>query len=116
MSRELVDAWFDAFRTKDLSKLELADDFVHSSPFGEIKGKKRYLDMVRENTDLFFSKTIEIIDVFDCGDKFAVRYSVDETPACEFIYVRNGQIAKIHAYYHFGEEPMLAALSRWYAD
>lgn len=116
MSRKLVDAWFGAFRAKDLSGLELAEDFVHSSPFGEVRGRDSYLEMVRENPDIFFTKTIDIVDVFDCGDKLAVRYQVDQTSACEFIYVRNGKIARIDAYYHFGEKPVLPALSRWYSD
>jgi hypothetical protein len=46
VSRELVDSWFDAFRERDISKLELAEDFVHTSPYGEIKGRDAYLDLV----------------------------------------------------------------------
>jgi len=107
MSRKLVDAWFDAFREKDISKLKLAEDFVHTSPFGEIRGRQTYLDMVKENAEAFFSPMIEIIDVFECGDKFAVRYLVDKNPACDCIYVQDGQISKIYAYYHVGEKPVL---------
>lgn len=107
MNRKLVDAWFDAFRTKDISKLELAEDFVHTSPFGEIRGRDVYLALVRENSEAFFSPTIEILDVFECGGRFAVRYLVNENPACDCIYVRNGQISKIYSYYHVGEKPVL---------
>lgn len=107
MSRNLVDAWFEAFGEKDISKLELAEDFVHTSPFGEIKGRQVYLDLVRENSEAFFSPTIKILDVFECGDKFAVRYLVDENPACDCIYIQDGQISKIFSYYHVGEKPDL---------
>lgn len=107
MSRKIVDAWFDAFRTKDISKLQLAEDFVHTSPFGEIKGRQAYLDLVREHADAFFKKTIEIVDVIERGNKFAVRYRVDDTPACDCIYVEDGRISRIYAYYHFGEKPVL---------
>jgi len=107
MNRKTVDAWFDAFREKDISKLKLAEDFVHSSPFGEIKGRKAYLDMVRENEEAFFSPKLEILDVFDDGDKFAVRYLVNGNPACDCIYVRDGKISKIYSYYHVGEKPAL---------
>ncbi len=115
MSRKVVDGWFEAFRDKDISKLELAEDFVHSSPFGEIRGRETYLAMVRENAETFFSRAIEIVDVFDCGDKLAVRYAVGGTQACDFFYLRDGRIARIHSYYHFGEKPVLPDLSRWYA-
>lgn len=105
MSRELVDSWFDAFREKDLSRLHLADNFVHSSPFGEIKGRDAYLDLVRDNSEAFFSPRLEIIDVLDGGSKFAVRYLVNGNPACDCIYVEDGQISRIYSYYHYGEKP-----------
>ena len=107
MSRKIVEAWFDAFREKDISKLKLAEDFVHSSPFGEIKGRKAYLDMVRKNEEAFFSPKLEILDVFEDGDKFAVRYLVNGNPACDCIYVKDDQISKIFSYYHVGEKPVL---------
>jgi hypothetical protein len=105
MNRELVDAWFDAFRNKDISKLELAGDFVHTSPYGEIKGRKAYLDLVRENPEAFFNPVIKIIDVIEGGDRFAVRYLMNGKPACDCIYVKDGQISKIYSYYHVGENP-----------
>lgn len=105
MSRDLVDSWFDAFREEDLSKLHLADDFLHSSPFGEIKGRDAYLDLVRDNSEAFFSPTLEIIDVLDSGDRFAVRYLVNGNPACDCIYVEDAMISRIYSYYHYGEKP-----------
>ncbi|MBV7337459.1 nuclear transport factor 2 family protein [Chloroflexi bacterium TSY] len=105
MNRKLVDAWFDAFRNKDISQLELAEDFVHTSPFGKIRGRQAYLNLVQENAEAFFGPTIEILDVLECGDKFAVRYLLDENPSCDCIYIRDGQIAEIFSYYHYGEKP-----------
>lgn len=65
MSQDIVESWFGAFRARDISKLEagLAEDFVHTSPFGEIRGRQAYVDMVRANADAFFSPQIEILDV-----------------------------------------------------
>jgi len=105
VSKELVDSWFDAFRERDISKLELAEDFVHTSPYGEIKGRDAYLDLVRENSEAFFSPTIEIIDVIDGGDRFAARYLVNGNPACDCIYVNDVQSSRIYSYYVVGEKP-----------
>ena len=77
----------------------------HQRLFGEVRGKKVYLDLVRENAEAFFSRPIEIIDVFDCDEKFAVRYLVGEMDACYCLYVREGKIAEILSYYHLGEKP-----------
>lgn len=105
MNRKLVDDWFGAFRERDLSKLALSEGFVHASPFGEIKGRQTYLDLVEENKDAFFSPTIKIVDVIEGGDRFAVRYLVNGNPACDCIYVHKGQISRIYSYYHVGEKP-----------
>ena len=105
MSRKFVDGWFDAFRERDISKLHLAEDFVHTSPFGEIRGRQAYLDLVAAYPEAFFSPIIEILDVFESEDKFAVRYLVDGNPACDCIYVENELISKIYSYYHYGEKP-----------
>jgi ketosteroid isomerase-like protein len=107
VNRKFVDAWFGAFRDKDISTLErtLAEDFVHTSPYGVIRGRQAYLDLVRENAEAFFSPIIENLDVIEGGDKLSVRYLLDENPACDCIYVRNGQISEIYSYYHVGEKP-----------
>ena len=107
MNRKIIDAWFEAFRTKDISKLKLAEDFVHTSPFGAIRGRQTYIDLIQENAEAFFGPTIKVLDVIEGGDKFAVRYLVDQNSACDCIYVENGQISKIHSYYHVGEKPVL---------
>ena len=107
MSKKLVEAWFAAFQEKDMSKLKLAEEFVHRSPFGEIRGRETYLNLIRENAEAFFSPTIEIQDILGSDSKFAVRYLVDGNPACDCIYVSEGQITKIYAYYHVGERPTL---------
>jgi hypothetical protein len=109
MSTKLAEAWFEAFRQKDINKLEstLTEDFSHSSPFGDIKPRQAYIDLVKANPEAFFSPVIEIQDMFDCGDKIAVRYLVNNNPACDCIYIRDGQISKIFSYYHYGKKPTM---------
>jgi hypothetical protein len=43
VNRQLVDIWSDAFRNKDGSKLELAEDFAHTNPYGVIRVEKHIL-------------------------------------------------------------------------
>jgi len=107
MSREVVDAWFDAFRERDLSKLKLAEEFVHTSPYGEINGRRAYLDLVAENAEAFFSPKIEMLDIIGVADKYAARYLVNGRPDCDCIYVQHGMITKIFSYYHVGKKTVL---------
>ena len=105
--RMIADGWLNAFINKDVSRLVLADDFVHASPFGKVHGREAYLGMVRANEEAFFSQPIEIQDVFDCGDKFVYRYMVGDMEACDCIYITNDEITEIFSYYHFGEKPVM---------
>ena len=105
MAKALVENWFEAFKQRDISLLQLAEDFNHSSPFGIIKGKQAYLDMISQNEEAFFSPSLEILDTFECGDKYAVRYLVNGNPACDCFYIKDGFISQIHSYYHFGQKP-----------
>ena len=101
--REVANLWLRAFQSKDVSLLKLADGFVHHSPFGEIRGRDTYLNLVRENEEAFFGNPIQIVDFVDGGDRFAIRYVVGAMPACDVIYVSDGQIAEIYSYYHYGD-------------
>ena len=105
MTADMASAWFRAFEKRDLSTLRLAEDFVHSSPYGDIEGRQTYLNLVESNQDAFFSPVIEILDIIGGGNSWAVRYLVNGNPACDCIYVRDGEIARIHSYYHVGKKP-----------
>ena len=105
MSRQIADTWLEAFRQKDINQLNLAEDFVHSSPFGDVKGRKTYLDLVRSNEEAFFSPELTVLDIIDGGETIVVRYLVNGNPACDCIYVAEGKIETFHSYYHVGEKP-----------
>ena len=109
MNKKVAESWLGAFIARDVSLLELADDFVHTSPFGKVCGREAYLELVRANEEAFFSNPIEIIDFLDCDDRFAVRYIVGQMPACDVVYVRDGLISEVFSYYHFGDKPVLDA-------
>ena len=107
MNCKIAESWLAAFQAKDITLLQLADDFVHTSPFGEIRGKETYLDLVRANEKAFFANPITVIDSVDGGDRFAVRYVVGDMAACDWIYVRDGKIREVFSYYHFGDKPTM---------
>ena len=69
------------------------------------KIREAYLNLVRGNEAAFFSPKLEVLDVIGSDDNYAVRYLVNGNPACDCIYIENGEIIKIFSYYHFGEKP-----------
>lgn len=107
IKNEVVHNWFAAFTQKDISLLQLHEDFSHTSPFGTVESRDAYLGLVKANTDKFFTDDIQVIDVIENQEASFVRYVVNGMPACDCIYIQDGLIKHIRSYYHFGEPPSM---------
>ena len=46
-AERLARAWINGWIEGTPDEIPLAEDFVHSSPFGVVRGRKRYLDWVK---------------------------------------------------------------------
>lgn len=106
--RGLVKQWFETWEKGDYLHLPISENFKHTSPFGIIKGKKAYLQLVRENEDKFLGQTFEIHDAIYKKDKACVRYTarqgkVFSLDVSEWCYIKGQLIEEIIAYYHIGE-------------
>ena len=51
-AQELINAWFEAWEKGTFQELPIAENFTHTSPYGIIKGKAAYIDLVAANKDL----------------------------------------------------------------
>lgn len=107
-SEELVKQWFDCWTSGRFMELPVTEDFCHISPFGQIDGKKAYLELVEANKDKFLGYRFEIHDALYNSDNACVRYTTKQgedftLDVSEWYYFKNGLIAKIVAYYHIGE-------------
>ena len=94
--------WLLAWDTGDLTLLELAPHFVHTSPFGRIEGADEYLRVV-EPMSRKSVVSIEVKDVIEDGDRAAITYEL-ETPkgtvaACDWVFVEGDRIREVYSYY-----------------
>ena len=107
-SRKLAAKWFSIWKKGNFEDLPLTDDFSHLSPYGEIKGKQAYMDLVTSNRDKFLGHTFEIHDIISEGHKVCIRYTakqVDfELDVTEWHYIKNDLIERIVAYYNIPGE------------
>ncbi|MTI20523.1 nuclear transport factor 2 family protein [Fulvivirga sp. RKSG066] len=107
-AKEITHQWFDSWNTGTLENLPLTENFEHHSPYGIIRGKEEYLKLVNANRDKFLGNKIEIIDELYSEDKAAVRYIVSKDDfsmaVSEWLYIKNGLIDTIHAYYNIEGE------------
>ncbi len=113
--KELVQTWFSLWEAGDFLNLPISDTFRHTSPFGTIRGKKRYLRLVGENKDKFLGYRFELHDAVYGNDKACVRYTATQGDfslnVSEWHYVKNHVIEEIIAYYHIGGIPEERKLS-----
>lgn len=105
---ELVATWFRKWESGDFHDLPVSEDFVHMSPYGTIKGKQNYLQLVEANRDQFLGHRFEILDEVYDSDKACVRYLAIkpdfQMEVSEWYYFGKNSIQKIIAYYNIGGE------------
>ena len=106
--KELVELWFSLWEKGDFLNLPITDSFTHTSPFGTIKGKEAYINLVRDNTDKFLGYSFEVHDAIYSPNKACVRYTAKQgqdfsLDVSEWYHVKNNLIEEIIAYYHIGE-------------
>lgn len=105
--KELVKKWFEKWEEGDFHELPISENFKHTSPFGTIDGKEKYIKLVEANKDKFLGHRFEIHDEIYDGDKGCVRYTAVQgdftLDVSEWYFAKNDLIEEIVAYYHIGE-------------
>ncbi len=106
-TKQLVTKWFEKWKSGDINELPISTNFIHVSPFGEIKGKDNYLELVRKNLDKFLGYEFTLHDGLYEKNRACVRYTAVQKEmsldVSEWYYIENQLISKIIAYYHIGE-------------
>ena len=107
-TRELVRTWFELWNSGDFSDLPLAENFVHESPYGVIKSKEAYMNLVSSNKDKFLGHRFEIHDEMYGQGQACIRYTAIQgdfnMEVSEWHYTRDGVIERIVAYYNIEGE------------
>ena len=104
---KLIKQWFEKCEKGDFLNLPISKNFNHTSPFGTIKGKDKYISLVEANKDKFLGYHFEIHDRIYNKDKACVRYSAIQgdfnLDVSEWYYMKNNLIESVIAYYHIGQ-------------
>ncbi|NNL55265.1 MAG: nuclear transport factor 2 family protein [Woeseia sp.] len=105
-----VSRWFDCWNSGVIDDLPITDDFRHTSPFGTIETKARYLEIVNKNTDAFLGNKLTVLKQIADGDKVCVQFrqSRDDDPefemiVCEWYVLDRGRIKEIESFYNIGD-------------
>lgn len=108
MIKDIVNKWFSCWEGGNYNQIPISDDFIHTSPFGTINGKQKYLDLIRENEDKFLGYKFTIHDAIYENDRACVRYTASQgenfsLDVSEWYYIKDNLIFKIVSYYHIGD-------------
>lgn len=98
----LARVWITCWNEGTPDDIPLAENFVHTSPFGRVEGREKYLAWVKplakQNvTELRILRTL-------AGPNEAVIHFEMQTPkgtiqVCDWVVVEDGQIREIHSFY-----------------
>jgi hypothetical protein len=98
----LAKIWIERWNDGSPDLIPLAENFVHTSPYGRVKGRQTYLDWVKPLAKKNVSE-LQIIRTLSRGNQAVIHFEM-ATPkgaiqVCDWISTENGQITEIHSFY-----------------
>ncbi|NMH60335.1 nuclear transport factor 2 family protein [Alteromonas ponticola] len=105
----VINKWLTCWETGDIDALPIVDSFCHTSPFGTIKGKQRYLEIVAKNKSDFLGNTLTVINQITEANQVCVQFEQKnantglEMVVCEWYTLQGDQIKAIRSFYNVGD-------------
>lgn len=105
----VVNKWFECWRGGKLDTLPIAEDFTHTSPFGIIKGKNRYMEIVFKNKKDFLNNQLTVTKQICQDNQVCVQFEQKnnqtglEMTVCEWYEIRGELISQIRSFYNIGD-------------
>ena len=98
----LARIWIERWNEGAPDLIPLAENFKHTSPFGCVEGRKKYLDWVKPLAAKNVTE-LRIHRVLSNANEAAIHFEM-QTPkgpvqVCDWIVVKDGEITEIHSYY-----------------
>jgi limonene-1,2-epoxide hydrolase len=104
-----VAQWFTCWNTGAIDDLPITDDFRHTSPFGTIETKARYLEIVDKNRDSFLGNRLTVLRQLVDGNNVCVQFRQTreddpdfEMTVCEWYVLDGDRIKEIESVYNIG--------------
>lgn len=104
----IVKKWFECWTVGNIEDLPISEDFSHTSPFGTIAPKSKYMDIVLKNKKDFLGNTLNVIKHIKEGNNVCVQFEQKnkntglEMTVCEWYIIESNVIKEIHSFYNVG--------------
>ncbi len=101
-AEQLARIWIEGWISGTPDDLPLADDFIHSSPFGVVEGREKYLAWVKPLSAKNVN-TLKIIKTLGNNSEAVIWFEM-VTPkgmvlCCDWISVKDGTIKSVQSFY-----------------
>ena len=98
----LARTWIERWSEGAPDLIPLAEGFTHTSPYGRVSGREKYLEWVKPMAARNVTK-LTIRRTLAQGNQAAIHFEM-QTPTgpievCDWVVVDDGQIAEIHSFY-----------------
>ncbi|MEM7050682.1 MAG: nuclear transport factor 2 family protein [Acidobacteriota bacterium] len=101
-ARRLALAWIEGWQAGDPDSIPLAEDFVHTSPFGRLEGRQHYLATVKPMSRQNVASLTVRSTLAEPGQA-VVRFDMETAhgtiPVCDWVWIAEGEIRAIHSFY-----------------
>jgi len=104
----VVAKWFSCWESGKTEELPISEDFSHTSPFGTIHPKSRYMDIVNKNKKDFLGNTLTVTKQIREGNNVCVQFEQKnsntglEMTVCEWYIINGDEIIEIRSFYNVG--------------
>lgn len=104
----IVQKWINCWRTGNIEDLPITDDFCHTSPFGVIDSKAKYLDIVGKNKKDFLGNQLIVLKQIQQGNSVCVQFEQKnantglDMMVCEWYELQDNKIKAIRSFYNIG--------------
>ena len=99
---ELAKAWIEGWIAGKPEDIPLAEEFTHSSPFGVVSGRTKYLEWVKPLSAKNVN-SLKIIRTLGGENEAAIWFEM-QTPkglvlCCDWLHTKEGKIISIQSFY-----------------
>lgn len=105
----IVQKWINCWETGKIEDLPITEDFSHTSPFGTIAPKSKYMDIVRKNQKDFLGNTLTVIRQIYEDNNVCIQFKQHnentglDMMVCEWYIIEGDLIKEIQAFYNIGD-------------
>ena len=110
----VVAKWISCWDSGKVDDLPITNDFSHTSPFGTIAPKEKYMDIVHKNKADFLGNTLTVKKQIREGNQVCVQFEQHnkntglKMSVCEWYVIEGDLIKEIRSFYNIGNAELKA--------